>query len=526
MFDESKILEIMGERLFAEEIDWNAYSNVVIVAFALLQALRWVILPQFLDMYYHLLTAWGFVKAGGYPAWDFWSCAPLGRPHIYPPLFHILIASLFKLGVDKIFLAKFFESVTPVIFLLVLSFFIKRNFGSRLSFFVLLSAGASFSFYLSLMNNIPATLALILGFCAFDQIFKDKLLRAAILLSLCFYTHIGVSWFLLLAVILYAVVNPGRRRLCIRAACTAVLLAAPLLLQQLFNAQFISLEGIEQKMGLEFKPIEYLIAVVGLWLLRRKPLSYALFLCLTFAGFIFLKYQYRFFCAQGYLPVVFLTAVAFDSFYGKCETKSKGVGLACLGVVVFISVFSPTLLTEGRGVQVDSKIRVYFFDSAIVNMVLPRKHPHLGSESIWHPTEYVSAAKLVVKHSGENDIVYSNLNILGYMIASLAGRPTANLLFTEVQPNEKFDPFLVSKIIVIPRDAPSLVLNRLIPSRHLQEIGRTKLFTVYLNPDCSYKAEFKRASLPFGLLWLILGLAGALLWIGEVPLKKGQKKLT
>ena len=90
---------------------WGYFSKIIILAYAVLQLLRLAIFPQFIDMYYHLQTAWGFIQAGGYSNWDFWEYAPFGRPHIYPPLFHILLALFMKLGFGVIFLAKFWYIV-------------------------------------------------------------------------------------------------------------------------------------------------------------------------------------------------------------------------------------------------------------------------------------------------------------------------------------------------------------------------------------------------------------------------------
>ncbi len=109
------------------EDPWVYFSWVIIAAFGLLQLLRSVVLPQFMDIYYHLQVAWGFLQSGGYSGWDFWEYAPFGRPHIYPPLFHILLALLMKLRFSAILLAKLFESAAPVLFLAVLRYFIKKN---------------------------------------------------------------------------------------------------------------------------------------------------------------------------------------------------------------------------------------------------------------------------------------------------------------------------------------------------------------------------------------------------------------
>lgn len=491
-----------------EDISWGFYSKAIIVVFLILQLARWILFPQFLDMYYHLLTAWGFMQAEGYSSWDFWSCAPLGRPHLYPPLFSLLLVFFLKLGISKVFLAKFFECSSPIIFLWVLRWFTRRHYGERFSFFVLLIATASFSFYLSLINNIPATFACVLGLCALDQVLKKNLVRAVILLGLSFYTHASVSWFFALGILLYAFCNRSQRRIGILAVFFAVLFSAPLLFQQLLNTHFFSLKGIEERMELEFKCIEYLSAVMGLCLLRRKPKEYMLFLSLLLASLVFLPYPYRFFDALGYLPVIFLAALTFEYFYERFHQGVKGTSYALVGIMVGICIFSPTILMLGRGKTADKiKWGGYLFDCSLVDMVLPGLHNRLASTSVWYSSEYLSAAKIVVAHSQENDIVYSNLNIMGYMISALAGRPTANLLLTEVQPLAKFDPFVTSRIIILSRDSSFGVDNYFTKAHHPKNIGENKLLIVYMNDACVTHNQKRQASLPF---WAI-GIIGAII---------------
>src|SRR3990167_1371545 len=99
-----------------KDFSWDFYSKLMILSYCLLQFIRWPLLPQFMDIYYHLLTAWGFIQAGGYSGWDFWQYAPAGRIHIYPPLLHIVLAFFIKSGISKIILVKFLETAAPISF--------------------------------------------------------------------------------------------------------------------------------------------------------------------------------------------------------------------------------------------------------------------------------------------------------------------------------------------------------------------------------------------------------------------------
>ncbi|HOP09099.1 MAG TPA: hypothetical protein PLC12_02665, partial [Candidatus Methanofastidiosa archaeon] len=57
--------------------------------------------PNVIDLWYHLAIARKILELGTIPLWDFWEFAPAGRPHLYPPLSHLLIA-LFSGSPDNV----------------------------------------------------------------------------------------------------------------------------------------------------------------------------------------------------------------------------------------------------------------------------------------------------------------------------------------------------------------------------------------------------------------------------------------
>lgn len=48
--------------------------------------------PSMSDTWYHVGVAKQFLAAGGIVGWDWWNYAPTGRPHLYPPLLHLILA--------------------------------------------------------------------------------------------------------------------------------------------------------------------------------------------------------------------------------------------------------------------------------------------------------------------------------------------------------------------------------------------------------------------------------------------------
>lgn len=496
---------------------WDFYSKLIIVSFSLLSVLRWRILPQFMDIFYHILTAWGFIQAGGYSGWDFWQYAPVGRTHIYPPLFHIMTAFLMKLGIDKIVLVKFFETTAPIAFMVMLWYFVKRNYNIRLAFFSMLMLGSSFSFYSSLSNYLPATLAMIFGLLGLDELFKGHFLRPALLLALCFYTHIGMSWFLLLSVVLYGLFDKRYAKASFAIFAFALILSAPMLYKQLAGLRYISISGISnEKYFCEFKTIDYLLASFAIWLLRKKPKKYLLFLAFFFSSLIFLPYPYRFVNAQGYLPIIFLSAMALDYL---CEPRPSAPWLSPSAKTLFtflagyILLFSPTVAMN-KDIEKGGRIKykIHLADSALTNLLLPGRNERIFSGLTWVPNEYLSLAQLIKQNSESMDIIYSTLYLVGITASSISERASANGLFPEIAPFRKFDPFLVSKLIIVPQDEDKETFEAIVRNYHLQKVGENKLFILYKNSlqppsgEKPAKIQTRRASVTFKAILLILAL--------------------
>ncbi|OGX26993.1 MAG: hypothetical protein A3J51_06335 [Omnitrophica WOR_2 bacterium RIFCSPHIGHO2_02_FULL_45_21] len=493
---------------------WDSYSKLIIVSFSVLQIMRWRILPQFMDIFYHILTAWGFIQAGGYSGWDFWQYAPVGRTHIYPPFLHIVLAFLIKSGISKIILVKFLETAAPITCMLTLWYFVKRNYSSRLAFFSMLMLGSSFSFYSSLSNYLPATLAMIFGFLGLDELFKVRFVRPALLFTLCFYTHIGMSWFFALSVILYGLFDKRYARVFFAAFAFALILSAPMLYKQLTGLRYISISGIgNEKYFCEFKTIDYLLAFNAIWLLRKKDKKYRLFLAFFLSSLIFLPYPYRFINAQGYLPIILLSAMALDYLYEKFWDKRRYTKPLSIFLFGYILLFSPTVAMNKdmeKGGRI--KYKIHLADSALINLLLPGRNERIFSSLVWLPNEYLSLSQLIRENSLAGDIIYSKLYLLGIIASSLSERASANGLFPEIAPSGKFDPFLVSKLIVVPQDEDREMFEAILKNYHLQKVGENRLFIVYKNylkspsGDKSAKMHIERASLTFKAISLILAV--------------------
>ncbi len=488
-----------------EKINWDQYSLALILIYAFLQVLRWRMLPQFMDIYYHILTAWGFIQAGGYVGWDFWQYAPMGRVHIYPPFFHIILAFLMKCGADAVILAKFFETVTPLLFLIVLWSFVRRNFSRQMAFLAIVAFSSSFSFYLALLNHIPASWAGILGMLALDQFLRKRLVSSVILLTLSFYTHIGIPWCFGLAILFYGLWDRESRILALLLFFSTLALSAPMLFKELSGLTHISALGfnLQEKNACQFKIAEYLLAAYGLFLSIKKGGRYRIFFAFFLASLIFLLYPYRFFSAEGYLAVLLFSSLALSELFDFFTARIRCQKCLVLFIFVLFGIFSPTLSMNKTGSGEGVTWRIKSFDSAFLGMLFAK------GDSIWLDREYSQAAQIIKKNSDTWDIVYSRLNPAGMALSAVSARPTAGALFTEIGPSRDFDRFASSKIIIFASDEERGFLEAVTLKYSLEKIGETEAFILYRNPGCRVKAAPLKASVPFAVIALFA--LGALL---------------
>lgn len=487
-------------------MSWDFFAKLILIIYSFLQIIHWPLFPLYMDIYYHLHTAWGFLQSGGYSNWDFWQYAPYGRPHIYPPVFHLVLAFLMKVGLNQVLLAKLFEVILPVLFLITAWSFIRSNYGKRLAFFTLIMLSSSFSFYLSLINHLPSTLALIFGILSLSHLLNKRLKFSLVMLVLCFYTHTGISWFFVVSIIVYALTCSDCRKEAGFVLLWAMVLSVPLIFKQLMDLRYIKVVDLNEKYLSEIKVIDYVFACAGAIVSWRLKGKFRLFVGLLLASFVFFMKPYRFFSAEGFLPVIFLSAVFLNEIYTRLEGGKIQVKYLFLLIIIFFLVVSPTILMKNNGASSRIEPKIYNFDSAVVGLITPERNKRAASSTLWFPNEYIPAADLIRRNSEPDDIIYSSFGNVSVCFASLSGRATSNGLLPDVSPLNYFDPISVSKIIITQRTDDPEWVGSLIKKHNLIRIGENKLFVLYKNPSCYVKARIRKTLISFGMIILIGGV--------------------
>ncbi len=486
---------------------FNLYFICLIFLFLVILILRWRWMPTFIDIYYHLLTMLNFGESGGFTSVSLWEYAPFGRPQLYPPLLHILMLIVFKLKPSVLFVARIFELVSFPLVLTIIFVAIKSMFDARKAFWSVLIAASMYSFYLSCVDFLAASLAFCLGLLVFSSLEKNKFLAAASFLALCLYSHVSVSLFFVLALIIYGLLRREKLRIILIINIAALIIYLPLLIHQVSHLSFIDLGSPLENFPFELNIIVYLLAGFGVYLalLRRKENAFFIAIALATLPFLFLRY--RFLSGQGMIGIILLASLTLDFFYEKfysLASKERRYGPIVIYTALLFSglfLFSPSITIK------DSRANFSLFGSTYINIIPTQEIRERTNEiSIYLPKSFQPVFDIVEKETGPRDLIASNFEYLAGFIATFTDRATTSAMLKEVKPFKEINPFKYAKLIIWLKDPERMSQEPLdlIRNLGLKKTAETEVFFIYKNPEASVVRDYSGASLPLGICALAL----------------------
>jgi hypothetical protein len=499
------------EKTYADK-KWDVLSYLVIGFLLLLLVGRWPLLPNFIDIYYHIVTAQGFAQAGGYVTHDFWSYAPQGRPHLYPPVFHIALLALLKTGIPPVALARLADIVIFPFFLLVIFFFMRNLLSSRLAFFSVLLSASVYSFYLASSNFIPATLACIFGMLSLWAMERNRTIAASALLGLCFYTHAQMPWFFVAVYVLYGIMRRARLARCAVIIAGGLMLGAPMLIYLYRMRAFYIPAARYENFALEFN-LYLALACFGIRKIFYEKKTYILLGSLALASAPFVaSYPYRYLSGQGILGLILLSAVGIELCY-EAAARSLGARAQSKGVALLIFTLSFAFLSPAIIVQRDHRQTFSLLNSTYSNLIdwNPVARPNDFSVS---NSRYVrQVVDIVRRNSAQHDIIATNMPYAGTVISALSGRADAQGMLAEVRPAPGPDPFAHARLIIWFKDdslSGARTLAQIVSAYSLRQIAETDIAFIVRNNATESREQVGKAVIPS---WALAAIFVCLLFV-------------
>lgn len=156
------------------------------------------------DHNYHMAVARQIIEQKGIPKWDDWEYAPAGRPHLYPPVLHILIAT-FAGSAEKV--SHGFETLQVVAYplgLLLAWWFTRWLFGPATAFFAALVLSMDMTCTLVTISVLPSALVTVIMPLVLMCFLTKRSKWTIALLALALYTHMGVAWLMILGLFFFS----------------------------------------------------------------------------------------------------------------------------------------------------------------------------------------------------------------------------------------------------------------------------------------------------------------------------------
>lgn len=480
---------------------------LAIGAAAILTAAQWPVLPYFLDSYYHLSVIQGFRDAGGPVLHAFWEAAPEGRPHLYPPGFHLIFLPLAQLGLDPIFLARLWSWAAMPALLAAAWLALSRIFGPPKAALTLAALATPYSFFLSAVNNLPATGVLVCTLGLMLALFKRRWAAGGILLGFSFWLHAGLPWLAALSLLIFAGIEPSYRKTSLRVLFLGILLAGPWLLHSVGHANLLQLQPRGEERFLEFPVIPLALGTAGFFLsltakgMERFPAALAVGFGPMLAG-----YRFRFFAAQGLFPWLLLAGLALAALASRLKSARL-----LFGLLAGLALASPTLFYS------QGSARWAFADTTFTQLAGWAKAPERPfARTIFNAKLMNELANRVKALAGPDELIYSNFPYVSGLMNVLTGRATTNRMLREMADVHPLLEIERARVIVWIKPADGsepAELNRIARKLGLIPAGETPIAYLLTNPKAAGSRRIPKAFCPGWLAVGIMGLAaGWALW--------------
>ncbi len=151
------------------------------------------------DCWYHMAVARKIIELGNIPLWDSWEFQPVGRPHLYPPLLHILIALCSKGDVENIIGgARTLQVVLYPAALLTSWYFARLLFSSKTAFIALIILSMDITFSIIFIGLMPSALVNLLFPLILVGFLSKRLILSVPLMVVCLYSHLSFPFLILI----------------------------------------------------------------------------------------------------------------------------------------------------------------------------------------------------------------------------------------------------------------------------------------------------------------------------------------
>ncbi|MHC4916710.1 MAG: hypothetical protein ACYTGB_14590 [Planctomycetota bacterium] len=399
--------------------DWTVIGAAALLAVGLFNIRP----PVQHDDWYHLAVMRAFSERGpSLHAW--WQFAPPGRPHLYPPLLHLLGALIMRCtpltvaGVNTLYRGLTYPSG-----LVLLWMGVRLLHGRRAAFWCAVLLGTELSMlYPGGVMILPSSWVLISVPLLLWCVLRRRWIAATAIFTAGLYTHMGIPMVVLVALLVTAWRLPETRRTVGRVLLASLVLYAPWLVHVLANVR--ALQSAHTPVGFQMPVLLWAIGLAGWVAVHRSPERLGrVWSFLAIGLLVFLpRYAHRFW------PYMCIPLAAMGGIW---LANRKGRLSVVLKVLAAASCLLGTLYVQSRR----SVLRQYMGGKGPVEFRLAgpatvARYLGQGKDAFAE----TGAVAWVRANTRPDDIVVVEKPYLGDKIFALTGRRTTTGGWREVNP--------------------------------------------------------------------------------------------
>jgi len=499
---------------WAQWVPW-----VLLGGFSALWLARWVSFPLFIDPYYHLMVAQQVADAGGPIAYEWWEAAPEGRPHLYPPAIHLVIAGLLALGFSPLTAIRLVSAVLPALTLLTIYLAARRLFNPAVALAALLMAFVPFSWMLQTAHGMASAVAGIELLWLLVSVCERRWIAAASWVGLLFYTHLGLPWIGLAAIGVGLLVNAFAPHPKLLASLGAgILLGAPWLWHLAAHRGLLQITARQENRSLEIAVPLYLLACFGVWRAWRQRGRPRVLIALWVACALMAPaFTARWLSGEGLLPAILLAGYGLERASGLLQ-KVPGTFPRTKSTWYFLNIVAGGALVmacPSLRVGRDGP-RLLWPESVPFHLLYWKGVERKPLDAQLYASQTRQLADSAAQLTQPGEILWANANYAGGIVAVLAHRATSSAMFYEALPGRERDPIASAHLILwfkvdpIPGVPP---LEVLIDRYRLQAVAETPVARIYRNPAAPRRSHAPVAVIPWWMAFVLsCGLIGGTQW--------------
>lgn len=380
--------------------------------------------PSMSDTWYHLNVAQQFRAEGGISGWDVWDYAPIGRPDLYPPLLHLLLAALATFTGGLIHASQACAVLFLPLALLTTWYAGRRLIDSRGALLAVLLVLTDFTHFIIMEAHIAGCLINILLPLLLVAFLARRAWWSILLLTLMLYSHLGFPICAVAGLLLFGFKYRSYGRLALKVTGISLLFFSPWLAHVLGHLDWLSVlgqggvPGDPLKKLLSLQTFNLLLLGLGFWGIatapRRRPER--MLAAYQLIGFLPILFAYggRYFMHT--MPLwALLGAGVITQLLPRAATTGRILGIMMLTLLPW-----PTLSIM-KGLQV-----IPLTTPHVLAIMTAKGGPMLeqGQKSEAYLPDCDQLAGWLRRSTAPDEIVYTNSIWMADMIALLAQRRT------------------------------------------------------------------------------------------------------